>query len=90
MSNQSTMDFAAGEDVLRHTSYCRTCHARVQECAGHTADCRDCFGTYDHVVPLEFDPVSVKAGNTSEQCPWSAHGKANHGGVYVVVTWAKN
>jgi hypothetical protein len=90
MSDQSMMDFAAGEGVLRHTPYCRTCHARVQERADHTNACSNCFGTFDHVAPRMFDPVSVEAGDASEECPWAASGKTNHGGVYIVVTWTKD
>jgi hypothetical protein len=90
MPDQPTMNFAAGEGVLRHVSYCRTCHAREQECTDHTNGCSNCFGTFDRVSPLMFDPVSVEAGNTSEKCPWSASGKTNHGGVYIIVAWTKD
>ena len=90
MSEEAHNGFAAGEGVLRHTPYCRTCHARVQKRTDHTSACSNCFGTFDHVTPRMFDPVSVEAGSTSEKCPWSAAGKTNHGGVYIVVTWTKD
>jgi hypothetical protein len=90
MPDQPMMDFAAEEGVLRHTPYCRTCHARVQERMGHTSDCSNCFGTFDHGAPRIFDPVSVEAGNASEEFPWSASSKTNHGGVCIVVTWTKD
>jgi hypothetical protein len=96
LPDQPTMNFAAEEGVLKHTPYCRACHARVQERADHTNDCSnclgtfDCSGTFDHVAPRMFDPVSVEAGSTSEQCPWSASGKTKHDGVYSAVTWSKD
>lgn len=84
---EPAMDFSAGDGVLRNTSYCRSCHARVQERADHTKDCSSCFGTYDHVIPRVFDPVSTKAGVASEECPCAEPGRTSHGGVYTVVTW---
>ena len=90
MPDQPTMNFAAGEGVLRHVSYCRTCHARVQECTDQTlAGRRDrrCQSSWNS---RSYDPVSVEAGNTSEKCPWSASGKTNYGGVYIIVSWTKD